>query len=45
MNADNKNPISFAEMVEAVDDSVYQIRTRAPGPEGQGRGFTGLANI
>ena len=35
MNADKKNPISFAEMVEAVDDSVYQIRTRAPGPEGQ----------
>ena len=35
MSANKKNPISFAAMVEAVDDSVYQIRTRAPGPEGQ----------
>ena len=35
MSTDKKNPISFAAMVEAVDDSVYQIRTRAPGPEGQ----------
>ena len=35
MSANKKNPISFAGMVEAVDDYVYQIRTRAPGPEGQ----------
>ena len=35
MSANKIKPISFAEMVEAVDDSVYQIRTRAPGPEGQ----------
>jgi putative YjhG/YagF family dehydratase len=35
MNDHKINPIGFSQIVEADDASIYQIRTRAPGPEGQ----------
>ena len=35
MNSKSARSIPFAELVESEDDSVYNIRTRAPGPEGR----------
>jgi putative YjhG/YagF family dehydratase len=35
MNQNDSSSIRFAQMVESSDESVYQIRTRAPGPEGR----------
>ena len=35
MNTDRAPAISFADIVDASGDAIYQTRTRAPGPDGK----------
>ena len=35
MSETGESPFRFEELVSSRDDGVYEVRTRAPGPDGQ----------